>query len=115
MLLVSTNPPPCLQVCFYFAPGKKMVHSLDGTQVNGSNGVPEASKAEKVGKRNSLITSRIAQSLVPRGFMVDYAPALSQGVEKGSFFRVVVNISTTKETVERLVEQISIAGKTIQS
>ncbi|KAJ9603895.1 Glutamate decarboxylase 2 [Cladophialophora chaetospira] len=111
LLLVSTNPPPCLQVCFYFAPGRKMVHSLDATSANGSNGAHSQSMAEKVGKRNSIITSRIAQSLISRGFMVDYAPALSHEVAKGSFFRVVVNISTSRETVQRLIEEIMVVGR----
>ncbi|KIW27857.1 uncharacterized protein PV07_07558 [Cladophialophora immunda] len=114
LLLVSTNPPPCLQVCFYYAPRGRMVHDTSNdteVQVNGSNGSDERGKAGTVGKRNSAITSRIARSLISRGFMVDYAPALGHEVEKGSFFRVVVNISTTKETVRRLVEEVSLVGR----
>ncbi|EXJ60344.1 glutamate decarboxylase [Cladophialophora yegresii CBS 114405] len=112
LLLVSTNPPPCLQICFYFAPGKKMVHALsDISHMNGSHNGDPKSQAQKLGKRNSAVTSRIAQALIPKGFMVDYAPALSHEVEKGSFFRVVVNISTTRETVERLVHEIDVAGR----
>jgi len=114
LLLVSTNPPPCLQVCFYFAPGKKMVHSLnDVSHTNGSNGAHRPNTAEKVGKRNSAITSRITQALIARGFMVDYAPALSHDLEKGSFFRVVVNISTSRATVTRLIEETRAAGRDI--
>ncbi|KIW89498.1 uncharacterized protein Z519_09654 [Cladophialophora bantiana CBS 173.52] len=126
LLLVSTNPPPCLQVCFYFAPGGKMLFDSptfgnDDAQVYCSNGegkdinivVDRRSKADEtiVGKRNSAVTSRIARSLVSRGFMVDYAPALGHEVEKGSFFRAVVNISTTRETVRRLVEEVRSCGR----
>jgi glutamate decarboxylase len=111
LLLVSTKPPPCLQICFYFAPGKRMVHSLsDALYTNGSHRGDRVSQAQRVGKRNSAVTSRIAQALISRGFMVDYAPALGHEVEKGSFFRVVVNISTPRETVERLVREIDVAG-----
>ncbi len=114
LLLISTNPPPCLQVCFYFAPGKKMVHPLsDPSHNSDSNGTHGQSTAVKVGKRNSAITSRIAQSLISRGFMVDYAPAMDREVERGSFFRVVVNISTARETVERMIREIHIAGQGI--
>ncbi|KAH0845908.1 hypothetical protein AYO21_07007 [Fonsecaea monophora] len=109
LLLVSTNPPPCLQVCFYFAPGGKMVHDLsnDSRVINGS----KRHEAESVGKRNSAITSRITRSLVSRGFMVDYAPALGHEVEKGAFFRAVINISTARETAQRLVEEVTLAGR----
>ncbi|KIW10962.1 hypothetical protein PV08_10261 [Exophiala spinifera] len=107
LVLVSTNPPPCLQVCFYYAPGGKMTFDLEGqVQARGSDRI-------QVGKRNSAITSRITQRLVSRGFMIDFAPALSNAVEKGSFFRGVVNISTTKGTVERLVEELVRVGKDV--
>lgn len=115
VVLVSTNPPPCLQVCFYFAPGGRMIYNLDESGRKGANPRTQRRQAERAGRRNSAITSRIAQSLIARGFMVDFAPALSHEVEKGSFFRVVVNISTEKETVERLVEELIIAGRDILS
>jgi glutamate/tyrosine decarboxylase-like PLP-dependent enzyme len=105
LVLVSTNPPPCLQVCFYYAPGGKEVYSLaDDAQ---------AGDAEKVGKRNSAITSRITHALIARGFMIDFAPALSHQVEKGAFFRAVVNISTIRQTVERLVQEIVDIGRSV--
>ncbi|TVY31877.1 L-aspartate decarboxylase, partial [Lachnellula subtilissima] len=59
-VLVSENPPPCLQVCFYYA----------------RDGVLAQEEAE-----NTRITSTIVQALIPRGFMVDYAPG-----ERGAFF-----------------------------
>ncbi|OCT52855.1 group II pyridoxal-5-phosphate decarboxylase [Cladophialophora carrionii] len=116
LLLVSTNPPPCLQICFYFAPGKKMVHAPSDIipRTNGGSSHNEDTKSQaaaRFGKRNSAVTSRIAHALISRGFMVDYAPALSHQVDKGAFFRVVVNISTTRETVERLVQEIDLAGR----
>jgi glutamate decarboxylase len=83
-VLVSENPPPCLQVCFYFAKGGR----LD-------------SKKEE----NTRRTARIVQALIGRGFMVDYAPG-----EKGSFFRVVVNSQTRRGTVDGLIKAIEEVG-----
>lgn len=103
--LVSQNPPPCLQVCFYYAPDRRSVYQV-------SDQARENEKI-KVGKRNSVVTSRITRLLVRRGFMVDFAPALGHEVEKGAFFRVVVNIGTIRETVERLVRDIEVLGKDV--
>ena len=50
-------------------------------------------------------TEVITAELVQRGFMVDYAPG-----ENGKFFRIVINISTTEETVERLVKSLEEVG-----
>ncbi|KAL2072118.1 hypothetical protein VTL71DRAFT_11461 [Oculimacula yallundae] len=83
-VLVSENPPPCLQVCFYYAKEAKL-------------------SAEK--EDNTRTTSEIAKKLLPRGFMVDYAPG-----EKGSFFRVVVNRETRRQTVDGLVLAIEDVG-----
>lgn len=85
--LVSENPPPCWQVCFYY------------------------NKQEGAGhrERNSKMTEKIAHALIPRGFMVDYSPG-----EDGKFFRVVVNGGTRKETVEGLVKAIETIGKDIK-
>ena len=77
--LISENPPPCLQVCFYF-------------DKQGGDGAAE---------RNSHITAESKKPLLDRNFMIDYAPG-----EDGKFFRVVVNGRTRRETVERLVEAI---------
>ncbi|KAL2404916.1 L-aspartate decarboxylase dtxS4 [Exophiala dermatitidis] len=121
LTLVSTNPPPCLQVCFYFAPGGKLVYEYDDNTSNDQEKKFDANAKQvkklkakvKTGKRNSALTSKISQLLISRGFLVDFAPALSHEVEKGSFFRAVVNISTTKATVERLVEEVKVAGRAI--
>jgi len=83
-VLVSENPPPCLQVCFYYAKEGKL----------------RVAKEE-----NTKITSQIVQSLIPIGFMVDYAPG-----EKGSFFRVVVNRETERGTIDGLIKAISEVG-----
>jgi glutamate decarboxylase len=79
--LVSENPPPCLQVCFYY-------------------------KLVEIEEENSRITSTISKQLIHRGFMVDYAPG-----EKGSFFRVVVNRDTRKGTVDGLIKAIQEVGQ----
>ncbi|KAI1169791.1 glutamate decarboxylase [Nemania sp. FL0916] len=84
--LLSTNPPPCLQVCFYHAPG----------------GVLDTKNAEA----NTRRTKTMVRKLVSRGFMVDYAPG-----ESGSFFRVVVNSQTRKGTVEGLMKALGEVGK----
>jgi glutamate decarboxylase len=84
-LLVSENPPPCLQVCFYYAPDGQI-------------------QADK--EANTQTTRIITQQLISAGFMVDYAPG-----EKGSFFRVVVNTQTRKGTVDGLIKAIIGAGK----
>jgi glutamate/tyrosine decarboxylase-like PLP-dependent enzyme len=84
--LVSENPPPCLQVCFYYQ------------------------KQTGKGHRswNSQTTTRISNALVPRGFMIDYAPG-----EDGKFFRVVVNGQTRKETLGGLIKAIQDVGQTV--
>ncbi|EKD12358.1 hypothetical protein MBM_09392 [Drepanopeziza brunnea f. sp. 'multigermtubi' MB_m1] len=82
--LVSDNPPPCLQVCFYYAKDGKLPESKE---------------------ENTRTTSAIVQKLIPRGFMVDYAPG-----DKGAFFRVVVNRETRRETVDGLVLAIQEVG-----
>lgn len=86
--LLSSNPPPCLQVCFYYAP--------DG-------GVLPDDKEE-----NTRRTREMAPRLVERGFMVDYAPG-----ERGSFFRVVVNTQTLRGTVEGLVRALVEVGREV--
>ncbi|KAI0886848.1 glutamate decarboxylase [Annulohypoxylon maeteangense] len=86
-VLLSSNPPPCLQVCFYYAPGGVL-----------------AGDAEE----NTRRTREIVERLVPRGFMVDYAPG-----ERGSLFRVVVNCSTLRSTVEGLFRALREAGREV--
>jgi glutamate decarboxylase len=86
-VLVSDNPPPCLQVCFYFAKGGRL----------------EVEKEE-----NTRRTASIVQALIGRGFMVDYAPG-----ERGSFFRVVVNSQTRRGTVDGLIKAIEDVGRGI--
>lgn len=82
--LLSENPPPCLQVCFY----------LD---------------KQGESERNSRTTEEITKALIPRGFMIDFAPG-----EEGKFFRVVVNGQTRRETVEGLVKAIEDVGENIK-
>jgi len=87
-VLVSTNPPPCLQVCFYHAPGGSLSEDKEA---------------------NTQRTRKMVEGLVKRGYMVDYAPG-----EKGSFFRVVVNAQTRKGTVEGLVRALEAVGKEVE-
>jgi glutamate decarboxylase len=57
-------------------------------------------------ERNTAMTKVIAARLVGCGFMTDYAPG-----EHGSFLRVVVNISTKRQTVERMAREILRLGR----
>lgn len=84
--LLSEDPPPCLQVCFYF---------------DKQSGPDAAAK-------NSRTTERIKDALLPLGFMIDYAPG-----EGGKFFRVVVNGQTRKGTVDALVAAIELVGRQV--
>ncbi|RFU36224.1 hypothetical protein B7463_g142, partial [Scytalidium lignicola] len=83
-ILVSENPPPCWQVCFYFAKRGKLCEDAEV---------------------NTRETRDITQALIVRGFMVDYAPG-----DRGSFFRVVVNRDTRKGTVDGLIKAIEEIG-----
>jgi glutamate decarboxylase len=87
--LLSENPPPCLQVCFYFAPGCR------------------ASEDKEVNTRR---TKQISRKLVEKGFMVDFAPG-----ERGLFFRAVVHLVTTRATVEALITAVVDTGRSIIS
>ncbi|KAI1432089.1 glutamate decarboxylase [Xylaria sp. CBS 124048] len=88
-VLVSSNPPPCLQVCFYYAPG----------------GVVDSDAAA-----NTRRTKTMTGELVNRGFMVDYSPG-----KNGSFFRVVVNCQTQMSTVDGLVMALREVGSALMS
>ncbi|KAI5863980.1 glutamate decarboxylase [Durotheca rogersii] len=87
LALLSPRPPPCLQVCFYYAPG----------------GALPADAAETTRR-----TREIAARLVSRGFMVDYAPA-----PRGSLFRVVVNCETRRSTVDGLLRALREVGREV--
>ncbi|KHN93817.1 Pyridoxal phosphate-dependent decarboxylase [Metarhizium album ARSEF 1941] len=83
--MVSENPPPCLQVCFYHAP----------------NGQLSSDAATNTNRTRVLV-----EKLIGRGFMVDYAPG-----DVGSFLRIVVNVQTLPSTVEGLTRALDEAGK----
>jgi glutamate/tyrosine decarboxylase-like PLP-dependent enzyme len=84
LTLASTNPPPCLQVCFYYGQSKDKEH-------------------------NTRVTGQIAKRLVPRGFMTDHAPG-----SQGKFLRVVVNGQTRRETLEGLVRAVVESGEEVE-
>lgn len=105
-ILLSENPPPCLQVCFYYAPGKDLVYSREQAGV--------VSNEAQRGQKNSKVTEQVTRTIVDKGFMVDYAPPSGGShAGNGKFFRCVVNVSTTKETVEGLVRAIEETGPAI--
>lgn len=93
-VLVSGTPLPCLQVCFYHR------YKSDDEEANTKR------------------TVEMVRRLISRGFMVDYASfprefRSEEGGEvwKGSFFRVVVNIQTRRDTVLGLVRALEEVGK----
>lgn len=83
--LISPNPTPCLQICFYYAPGGR------------------ASDDKAVNTRR---TRMMVERMVGRGFMFDFAPG-----DRGHFFRVVTNCQTLKGTVEGLFKGLSEVGE----
>jgi len=87
--LVSTNPPPCCQTCFYYAP----------------NGV--------LGTAANARTSAIAQALEHSGrYLVDYAPGPDG---KGSMFRaVIVSPKVNKPFIDELIDAIHKVGATLK-
>ncbi|KAL2014253.1 hypothetical protein VTN00DRAFT_1778 [Thermoascus crustaceus] len=101
-ILVSENPPPCLQVCFYYAPGRQLVYPP------GSVAGDETER----GKRNSKVTEEITRGIVSKGFMIDFAPPSGddQAVGSGKFFRCVVNVLTRRETADAMVRAIEEVG-----
>lgn len=118
MVLISQRQPPCLQVCFYYAPGGHLLFSDSGhdeTLVPSAlENVSDVADREAVlEKFNTKVTQRITKRLVRRGFMIDFAPALEGQTWKGKFFRAVVNIQTPRETVERLVGDIEVLGREV--
>ncbi|KAK5942601.1 Glutamate decarboxylase 2 [Knufia obscura] len=118
-VLSKGRAPDCLQVCFYFTPAGQFVHELFtesgriNVQEGGVDQTTEKSQRARLGKLNSQVTSGIAKALIPRGFMIDFAPALEGQEDRGSFFRVVVNISTVRETVERLIQEVVTVGTSL--
>ena len=113
LVLVSQNPPPCLQICFYYAPNGQFVFGEEHGQVKPP-GLKQPKDSQIVlGKYNSKVTENITKALVPKGFMIDFAPSLEGQEERGKFFRVVVNIQTCQETTGILVKQILELGKDV--
>lgn len=114
--VISGSTPSCLQVCFSFTPGGHHVHSsplvtkLQGHHDNGHSKNIAEDSIEEVGKQNSRTTSTIAKRLISRGFMIDYAPPLEGQAELGAFFRVVINISTVRGTVDILLRELVAIG-----
>ncbi|KAJ0114411.1 cysteine sulfinic acid decarboxylase [Diaporthe amygdali] len=90
--LVSETPPPCLQVCFAY-------------------------KATDVAEENTKRTAEMVRRLKGRGFMIDYAAfnGSRSDVPKGSFFRVVVNVQTRRETLIGLITALEAIGRDVES
>lgn len=119
IVLVSSNPPPCLQICFYFAPGRESVFGFEERQLKppaskGSGRESTSVDMRSLGRCNSLVTERITRNLVAKGFMIDFAPALEGREAEGKFFRVVVNVQTVPETVQVLATEIVALGHLVR-
>ncbi|EEP82618.1 hypothetical protein UREG_07483 [Uncinocarpus reesii 1704] len=109
--LLTENPPPCLQVCFYYAPLGRMAYPPE-REINGKR----LSEEERA-KLNGKVTEEVVRELVDQGFMVDYAPPSEDDTfaRDGKFFRCVVNVLTKKETIEALVDIIvKLGSKLVQ-
>ena len=78
IVLVSSYPPPCLQVCFFYAKGGHL--NTD----------------------TSRITQQIAKRLKSNGFVVDFA-AID---DRGQFLRPVIHRHVSKTTVATLLDLI---------
>lgn len=124
-VLVSGQTPSCLQVCFYYTPHGRFVYGLLeeagylglslARPLQPDEKLDKPSRREQLGKLNSNVTANITKALIPRGFMVDFAPALAGQEDRGAFFRVVVNISTIRETVEKLIGELVTVGESVVS
>ncbi|KAH3687890.1 hypothetical protein WICPIJ_001107 [Wickerhamomyces pijperi] len=91
--LVSSNPPPALQVCFFF--------NKDGQFEDGAV--------------NTNTTREIVAKLHQSGrFLIDYSPA--HGVEGGEFFRVVFNSPiVNSDLADELYSAIIQIGNTLDA
>jgi glutamate decarboxylase len=78
--LISTNPPPCLQVCFYY-------------------------KKADTAEENTRVTSSLAKKLQYHNFHVDFAAG-----DQGSLMRAVVSLQTERHTIDHLVKLIEEIG-----
>lgn len=98
LALLSSNPPPCLQTCFWFVPKSNTKAQI----------MSEASQ-----KSNTYYTKKIATDMLKQSrFLVDYSPH----PEFGHFFRVVLNSPTvTKTLVDDLVSTIVEIGNSMDN
>ncbi|KAL9110338.1 MAG: hypothetical protein Q9227_005069 [Pyrenula ochraceoflavens] len=103
--------PDCLQVCFWYV---GTVNSAHSTLSADTGSVKEKDKDKETSNKR---TAKIAARLKKEGFMIDYAPMMEGEAEawRGSFFRVVVNLRTPRETVERLVETTERVGAEVMA
>ncbi|KAI9152062.1 Glutamate decarboxylase 1 [Paramyrothecium foliicola] len=87
--LISSNPPPCLQICFYYAPGGHIASTKE---------------------ENTRRTREMVRKMVHRGFMFDFAPG-----PHGHFFRVVTNCQTLVGTMDGLFKGLREVGEELMS
>lgn len=85
--LISSNPPPSLQVCFYYAPGGDIAPNKE---------------------ENTRRTREMVKKMLARGFMFDFAPG-----PEGHFFRAVVNCQTLPGTIDGLFKGLEEVGREV--
>ncbi|KZF22331.1 PLP-dependent transferase [Xylona heveae TC161] len=126
--LVSQNPPPCLQVCFYYVPLRaeqrvaserqrvaSEVQQATGAQAQEQENGTQERKVRQLyasADENTAVTRAISHKLIAAGFMVDFAPGGDK--HRGCFLRVVVNVQTRKETVDALIAAVERAGAELE-
>lgn len=116
--VLEQKAPDCLQICFHFTPNGRFTYGLleetgyieTETKFIHCDHKEQLAKKIELGKFNSRVTAKVAKALISKGFMIDFAPALEGQEDRGSFFRVVVNISTVQGTIERLIRELVDVG-----
>lgn len=101
--LVGEDPPPCLQVCFFYAQGGVLKGEMGGGKEGGGK------EGGDGGEGNTRVTRAVVGGLVRRGWLVDYAVLEEDG--RGAFLRVVVNRGTRRGTVDGLVNAVVEVGR----
>jgi glutamate decarboxylase len=98
MALISENPPPCCQCCFYYQGEAEDLFKLESL---------DSALRKRIRTR---ITRGIVAGLVQKGWMIDYAPG-----NEGEFLRAVTNRGTSNEIVDGLLGAIVDIGPSIMA
>lgn len=108
--LVSSNPPPCLQVCFYYHARSTARLRVASSGQNGQSGSFATVKDLRQDEATNTETTRAVASLLDSDgrFLIDYAPG-----PHGEFFRAVLNSPIQQhEHCDELVATVARLGET---